>query len=221
MSRPGIPTGFCPKAQGCEARATLGERPPNIPNRNAVAADPFSPLIRERIESRTGASRVRRRITAGSDFKKNCGRCYESTKSSGTTNTFGIDRCRVEHGRNPVGVVGSFRRSPRVARSSQPWAGGHNPFGIARNSGPRRRRPATHSHGMARWNHPTVSVLAKLPGAISSSARRSGGRRRRRRTRRIDCLSKIASSGHPHRSRSVGARNNSLSSPGHCASECR
>jgi len=33
-----IPTGFCPKAQGCEARATLGNRPQNIFNRNAVAA---------------------------------------------------------------------------------------------------------------------------------------------------------------------------------------
>jgi hypothetical protein len=37
-----IPTGFCPKAQGCEARATLGQRPQNVLNRNAVAAIPFS-----------------------------------------------------------------------------------------------------------------------------------------------------------------------------------
>jgi hypothetical protein len=34
----GIPTGFRPKAQGCAARATLGKRPTNISNRNAVAA---------------------------------------------------------------------------------------------------------------------------------------------------------------------------------------
>ncbi len=39
-----IPTGFRPKAQGCEVgqsgsdRATLGHRPVNISNRNAVAA---------------------------------------------------------------------------------------------------------------------------------------------------------------------------------------
>ena len=33
---------------------------------------------------------------------------------------------------NPVGVVLICFRFPRVARSSQPWAGGHNPFGIAR-----------------------------------------------------------------------------------------
>ena len=38
-----IPTGFRPKAQGCEARATLGHRPRNIPNRNAVEAHPFPP----------------------------------------------------------------------------------------------------------------------------------------------------------------------------------
>lgn len=32
-----------PKAQGCEARATLGDRPPNLPNRNVVAAYAFPP----------------------------------------------------------------------------------------------------------------------------------------------------------------------------------
>jgi hypothetical protein len=46
LIRLGIPTGFRPQAQGCEVgpsssdRATLGHRPPNIPNRNAVAAHP-------------------------------------------------------------------------------------------------------------------------------------------------------------------------------------
>src|ERR1039458_7438466 len=33
-------------------------------------------------------------------------------------------------GRNPVGVGAFWSSSPRVARCSQPWAGGHNPFGI-------------------------------------------------------------------------------------------
>ena len=32
--------------------------------------------------------------------------------------------------RNPVGVVDLSVHLPRVARSSQPWAGGRNPFGI-------------------------------------------------------------------------------------------
>ena len=36
----GILKGFRPKAQGCEARATLGQHPQNISNRNAVAALP-------------------------------------------------------------------------------------------------------------------------------------------------------------------------------------
>ncbi len=36
-----IPTGFYPRAQGCEERATLGHRPASITNRNAVAAIPF------------------------------------------------------------------------------------------------------------------------------------------------------------------------------------
>ena len=41
-----IPTGFRPKAQGCEARATLGHRPQNVFNRNAVAAISFSSRAR-------------------------------------------------------------------------------------------------------------------------------------------------------------------------------
>jgi hypothetical protein len=39
------------------------------------------------------------------------------------------------HRRNPVGVVGLCTFSPKVARSSQPWALSRNPFGIhLRNS---------------------------------------------------------------------------------------
>jgi len=41
-----IPTGFRPKAQGCEERATLGQRPTNTFNRNAVAAMPFPSATR-------------------------------------------------------------------------------------------------------------------------------------------------------------------------------
>src|SRR5438552_11075664 len=40
---PRIPTGFCLNAQGCEARATLGHRPRNLPNRNAVATRALPP----------------------------------------------------------------------------------------------------------------------------------------------------------------------------------
>src|SRR6266536_3474889 len=41
-----IPTGSRPKAQGCEARATLGNRSSKLSNRNAVAAN--WPLMRGR-----------------------------------------------------------------------------------------------------------------------------------------------------------------------------
>ena len=41
-----IPTGFRPKAQGCDAGATLGRRHAKITNRNAVAAILFSPAAR-------------------------------------------------------------------------------------------------------------------------------------------------------------------------------
>src|SRR5205807_10654056 len=37
-------------------------------------------------------------------------------------------------GRNLVGVAFPLRRFPKVARCSQPWAGGHNPVGIARTA---------------------------------------------------------------------------------------
>ena len=39
-----IPTGFRPLAQGCEARATLGERHPALPNRNAVVTPETSTI---------------------------------------------------------------------------------------------------------------------------------------------------------------------------------
>jgi hypothetical protein len=41
-----IPTGFRPKAQGCDAGATLGRRHAKITNRNAVAAILISPAAR-------------------------------------------------------------------------------------------------------------------------------------------------------------------------------
>ena len=43
-------------------------------------------------------------------------------------------------GRNPVGVGVIFCGFPRVARASQPWAGGRNPFGIDRRPQPPRLR---------------------------------------------------------------------------------
>jgi len=42
--------------------------------------------------------------------------------------------------RNPVGVDAQFRSSPRVARRSQPWALGRNPFGIQREKSAFGRR---------------------------------------------------------------------------------
>src|SRR5438034_7781687 len=37
----------------------------------------------------------------------------------------------MQWGHNPVGVAIFSSRYPRVSRSSQPWAGGPNPFGIS------------------------------------------------------------------------------------------
>jgi len=70
------PTGYRPKAQGCEARATLGQRPNH------------------------------------SQPQRGCD----------------TDTART-NGRNPVGVDSVLRPLPRVARCSQPWAGGRSPVG--------------------------------------------------------------------------------------------
>src|SRR5439155_22362226 len=43
---PGIRTGFSRSAQGCEARATLGDRSQNMPSRNAVVAQPSRARLR-------------------------------------------------------------------------------------------------------------------------------------------------------------------------------
>src|SRR6266581_6645397 len=49
----------------------------------------------------------------------------------------GLWRARRFVGHNPVGVEPiSPPGFPRVARSSQPWAGGHNPIGIDRRREP-------------------------------------------------------------------------------------
>ena len=43
----------------------------------------------------------------------------------------GLRRCSpCRQATTPSGLAISFPLSPRVARASQPWAGGHNPFGI-------------------------------------------------------------------------------------------
>ena len=72
-----IPTGLRPKAQGCEARATLGDVSEYFPQP-----------------------------------QRGCGIMARA------------------HGHNLVEVEKSFRRLPRVARASQPWAERHYPVGV-------------------------------------------------------------------------------------------
>ena len=61
-----IPTGFRPKAQGCEERATLGHRSANITNRNAVAAIPVSSAARRIGHNPVGVAGVLIPFTQGS-----------------------------------------------------------------------------------------------------------------------------------------------------------
>ncbi|NOS70340.1 MAG: hypothetical protein HOP33_10460 [Verrucomicrobia bacterium] len=61
-----IPTGFRPKAQGCEERATLGYRPQCGFNRNAVAALPFSCAARGICHNAVGVENNLTPFTQGS-----------------------------------------------------------------------------------------------------------------------------------------------------------
>jgi hypothetical protein len=63
-----IPTGFWLKAQGCEARATLGQRSQNIYNRNAVAAIPVSSNARGICHNPVGVVHNLIPFTQGSSF---------------------------------------------------------------------------------------------------------------------------------------------------------
>ena len=63
-----IPTGFCPKAQGCAPGATLGHLPANIINRNAVAAIPFSSVTRDVCRNPVGVGSDLFSFTQGSSF---------------------------------------------------------------------------------------------------------------------------------------------------------
>src|SRR5258706_291399 len=83
-------------------------------------------------------------------------------------------------GHNPVGVDSLFVPSPRVARSSQPWALVRNPFGIGvgarrapvdTNSGkrPKKDQPfhsggKPHAHTLAR--DPIRNVTASVSGFV-------------------------------------------------------
>ena len=68
------------------------------------------------------------------------------------------------------GLSGSLGPFPRVARSSQPWAGGHNPFGIEDTS-------KVHS-GLAHsktWRSNSLFIGKRAVGEASSAALRVSG----------------------------------------------
>ena len=67
-----IPTGFRPKAQGCDAGATLGIRPQTISNRNAVAAIPFATIARGICHNPVGVGRDLISFTQGSFATLGC-----------------------------------------------------------------------------------------------------------------------------------------------------
>ena len=133
---PGIPTGFRLKAQGCEARATLGNRRPRIqpqrgcvsipnvvlhsPNEDGRTIQPFGNLSQIRVQPPTKLLIPKKWTTVfGGEDEVNV------NDRQGLGHRFPFIR-----GRNPVGVVAFAVYLPRVARTSQPWALRRNPFGI-------------------------------------------------------------------------------------------
>ena len=57
-----------------------------------------------------------------------------------TCANYGAEERRGERAATLSGLMGLLLGSPRVARSSQPWAEGCNPFGIERNGPPPQTR---------------------------------------------------------------------------------
>ena len=80
----GIPTGFRPKAQGCDAGATLGIRPQNVFNRDAVAAIPSSPGALGICHNPVGVGGNKFLFTQGSSFLATLGCMPESLWDSPT-----------------------------------------------------------------------------------------------------------------------------------------
>ena len=174
---PDIPTGFRLKAQGCEARATLGNRRQRAqPQRGCVSILLLQPLVGDALKFfdplglGNRAAKTRQQVNVLFHSPTEDGRaiepfgnlsqiCVQALKNllvpKKWTAVFGgedelniNDRKRLWHrisfmfGRNPVGVVTSGFHLPRVARFSQPWALGRNPFGISSRICPNSsRRP--------------------------------------------------------------------------------
>ena len=115
-------TRLCPKAQGWRKTPTLGTRfvysstPTGLRHDGVSICDQSQPQPQRGCvpKPRVGAAR----LPWGHDLfihlpQRGCGMML----------------FRYENRRNPVGVVSVLNPIPRVARPSQPWAGGLSPFG--------------------------------------------------------------------------------------------
>ena len=94
-----------------------------------------------------------------------------STTSEGEFNPNGVVACRVDKRCNPVGVGRIPIGPPKVARSSQPWADGHNLVGIENAC----KAPAswTHSKRFAKFRDLESGATAfGVRGACSRFCRR-------------------------------------------------
>ena len=129
---PGIPTGFCPKARGCEGRATLGKPSAPCPTPTGLRLDP-QPVELRTLPRQHQTDWDERWLEDALELLDPIGVDNRAAKED-DVNVKEREplwqRFPFLFGRNPVGVVVLSDHLPRVARSSQPWALGRNPFGI-------------------------------------------------------------------------------------------
>ena len=85
-----IPTGFRPKAQGCEQRATLGNRRHDIHNPNGVVAISYASFPRRRCRNPVGVGGFFSMFTQGSSFLATLGFGTQSLWDCQTSNPNGV-----------------------------------------------------------------------------------------------------------------------------------
>lgn len=156
VARLGIPKGFRPKAQDCEARATLGQRPQNLFNRIAVAAIPVSSIARGICHNPVGVDGNMVPFTQGSSFVATLG-CRtqsrwdwpERLSMSATTLSRGRQRSRLANARSArrsssaICSAVSFRRAAkRSCISACTCSHGIPDCGFLENSSARRSSSA-------------------------------------------------------------------------------
>src|SRR2546426_9681247 len=71
------------------------------------------------------------------------GTSYPGSQVANISNPERVASCGSRFDATPLGLTDPLTRIPRVARSSQPWAGGRSPVGAAESGAPQPQRRRT------------------------------------------------------------------------------